>query len=322
MTWKIGDIAIGGKAVLASMTKITTLPFRLLCRELGTRLAFTEMVNCNAVSRGNKAAKRVFYTVPADAPLGIQLLGSRPDKFLQTAREINCPHAGTFLEVNFSCPDREVLAQGAGAALLCRPTRIKDIVSCLVNEQPLPVTAKICLQSTDVTKAVKTACLLEKSGVSAITVHARTIKQKNSGPPVLKALRAIKKVVAVPVIGNGGVKGSVRTFDKMLSDTSCDAVMIGKAAIYHPGLFGRLEGNQDWQRFPPETRFSWLRSYTEYAITYGVLNTAHLIQRAKDFLRPFIQLSEIDNLYNLADDTNSFLSLLESEIKSCGFLKR
>jgi tRNA-dihydrouridine synthase len=86
LTWKIDDIVITGKAVLASMTKITDLPFRLVCRELGADLAFTAMVNCNAVSRGNKAARKIYYTVPEDAPLGIQLFGSRPDKFCKQPR--------------------------------------------------------------------------------------------------------------------------------------------------------------------------------------------------------------------------------------------
>jgi len=315
LTWKIDDIVITNKAVLASMTNITDLPFRLMCRELGANLAFTAMVNCNAVSRGNKAARKTYYTVPDDTPLGIQLFGSRPDKFLHTAQIISCPHPGTFLEVNFSCPDREILAQGSGAALLRRPTRMKDIVSCLVNEQSLPVTAKLRLSSTDVKKTIKVAILLEKAGVSAITIHARTINQKNSGPSLLNAISNVKQAVAIPVIGNGGVEGSALSYGKMLRITLCDAVMIGKAAIYNPGLFGRLQGNQNWEHFSPATRVSWLRSYVKYAMKYNCLNQTNVLQRAKDFLRPYIPVRKISHLYALDSDSVSFLSNLEYEIK-------
>jgi tRNA-dihydrouridine synthase B len=316
VTWKVDDIVIPGNVVLASMTQITDLPFRLLCRELGANLAFTAMVNCNAVSRGNKAARRIYYTVPEDAPLGIQLFGSRPDRFLRTAQIIGIPHSGAFLEVNFSCPDRVILAQGAGAALLRRPTRMKDIVSCLVDEQSLPVTAKLRLSSTDVNKTIKTAILLENAGASAITLHARTVVQKNSGSPLLTAISEVKQAVTIPVIGNGGVEGSAQAYGKMLAITSCDGVMIGKAAIYNPGLFGRLQGNQDWNHFSPATRISWVRSYVNYAMKHDCLTQKNVLQRAKDFLRPYLPMRKISHLHRQDSDPFAFLSKLEDEIKA------
>ncbi len=309
MTWKIGDIVINGRVVLASMSKITDLPFRLLCRKLGANLAFTEMVNCNAVSRGNKAAKRLFCTVPDDLPLGIQLFGSRPDKFLKTVRTIPHLKVGHFFEVNFSCPDRLVLDQGAGAALLRRPKRMKDIISCLVTEQSLPVAAKIRLPSNDVNKAVKIARHLDKCGVSAITVHARTITQKNSGPPILNVIRAIQKEVSIPVLGNGGVDNYNR-FERTLKIS--DAVMIGKAAIYHPGLFGQLK--KDWQTFSAENRLSWLNTYHDYAVSYDLLNPTRLLQRAKDFLRFYIPIKDINQMYNKSYDMKGFIVQLQNRI--------
>jgi tRNA-dihydrouridine synthase len=192
---------------------------------------------------------------------------------------------------------------------------MKDIVSCLVDEQSLPVTAKLRLSSTDVDKTIKLAILLEKAGVSAITIHARTVNQKNSGPSLLKAIFAVKQAVAVPVIGNGGVEGSAQSYGKMLCVTSCDAVMIGKAAIYNPGLFGRLQGNQDWEDFSPAARISWLRSYVIYAIKYDSLNQTNVLQRAKDFLRPYLPVRKISQLYAQDSDSVSFLSKLEYEIQ-------
>jgi len=309
MTWKIGDIVINGRAVLASMSKITDLPFRLLCRKLGANLAFTEMVNCNAVSRGNKAARRLFCTVPDDIPLGIQLFGSRPDKFLKTIQTFPHLNRGYFFEVNFSCPDRIVLNQGAGAALLRRPKRMKEIISCLVTEQSLPIAAKIRLPSNDVNKAVKIARHLDKCGISAITVHGRTITQKNSGPPILNAIRAIQKEVSVPVIGNGGVDNYNR-FERTLE--LCDAVMIGKAAIYHPGLFSQLKS--DWQIFSAENRLSWLNIYSDYAASYGVLNPSRLLQRAIDFLRYHIPIKDINQMFNKSNNIKELIVQLQNRI--------
>ena len=117
--WNIGNVSITGKLVLAPMTKITDLPFRLLCRSIGANLAFTEMVNINAVSRGNKAALTNFLTCIEDRPLGIQLFGTQPDKFQTTAQiivETIQPTQGAFFDINLECPDPKVLSQGAGAA--------------------------------------------------------------------------------------------------------------------------------------------------------------------------------------------------------------
>ena len=162
---------------------------------------------------------------------------------------------------------------------------------------------------------IKVAILLEKAGVSAITLHARTVNQKNSGPPRLNAISDVKQAVAIPVIGNGGVEGSAQSYGKMLSITTCDAVMIGKAAIYNPGLFGRLQGNQNWEHFSPTTRVSWLRSYVNYAMKYNCLNQTNVLQRAKDFLRPYLPVHKISHLFEQNSDSISFLSKLEYEIK-------
>ncbi len=265
VSWNIGNIRIEGGLVLAPMTRVTDLPFRLLCRGLGARLAYTEMVNVNAICRGNKAARANFKTVPDDRPLGIQLLGTQPEKFLEAATRAAGAIGsaeGAFVDVNLDCPDEAVLSQGAGAALLRRPERVAAIISTLARCQPLPVTAKMRLTSTDAAVAVKTARNIEAAGAAAIVVHARTVMQKNGGEARWDVIAAVKEAVSVPVIGNGGIS-SPRLLAEMFGTARCDAAMIGKAAMYNPGVFDRISlGALQWPAIVDATRLAWLQTYS------------------------------------------------------------
>lgn len=288
MTWNIGNIKIEDGLVLAPMTRVTDLPFRLLCRGLGTPLAYTEMVNVNAVYRGNKAARASFMTAPGDRPLGIQLLGTQPEKFLGAAVQIASAIGsteGAFFDVNLDCPDEAVLAQGAGAALLRRPERVAAIIGTIARDQPLPVTAKMRLTSSDPSVAVKTARNIEAAGAAAITVHARAVTQKNGGEARWDVIAAVKEAVAIPVVGNGGIS-SPRLLAEMLGTARCDAAMAGKAAMYNPGVFDRAGlGASRWPEIADATRFAWLQSYCAHASDHDCLKRQRVLQRACDLDR-------------------------------------
>jgi len=293
------------------MARITDLPFRLLCRKLGAALAYTEMVNCNAVSRGNKAAMKLFQTNEEDYPLGIQLFGSRPDRILDAALKVKQAD-GIFIDLNFSCPDASVINQGAGAALLKRPARMREIITNLVDNQSLPVTAKIRLGSKDINKCIKIATVLEKAGVSALAVHARTITQKNSGKPDWNAIRAIKSNVSIPVIGNGGIH-SVEGYNDIISATNCDAVMIGKEAIYNPAIFREIEiGKRDVKSFHQQLEL--LEIYCSNAYAAGIVRNKRVLQRAIDFLKQHVSPARLKALFDEAETLDAFILLIKKEL--------
>jgi tRNA-dihydrouridine synthase B len=321
VSWNIGNIRIESGLVLAPMTRVTDMPFRLLCRGLGAPLAYTEMVNVNAVCRGNKAARASFMTVPGDRPLGIQLLGTQPGKFLdaavQAAGALGSAE-GAFLDVNLDCPDEAVLAQGAGAALLRRPERVTAIIHTLARDQLLPVTAKMRLTSTDTAVAVKTARNIEAAGAAAIIVHARTVTQKNGGEARWDVIAAIKEAVSVPVVGNGGIS-SPRLLAEMLGTARCDAAMVGKAAIYNPGVFDRAGlGELQWHVIDDATRFAWLQSYCAYASNHNCIKRQRVLQRACDFFKSRLDAGAIGDLLAASRDVPTFLAAIEAWMRAGG----
>lgn len=315
LSWKIDKIEIKGTSVLAPMAKITDLPFRLITRKFGVNLAFTEMVNSSAVSRGNKASHKNFYTIfPKDRPLGIQIFGSNLEKILKTAKIINekiTNKKDVFLDINFGCPGDNVLGHGAGSALLKRPKRMIDIVSRLISNQDLPITAKIRLTTRDDSLALKTAKLLADAGVSALTIHARTIKQKNFGPVDLDIIKKAKNLLEIPIIGNGGI-GSQKQYDKMLNYTNCDAVMIGKAAINNPGIFSRIGTKKDWYEFSKNERIDWLSLYNTIGKEVKYFKLDRVKFRAMDFLRNFVPKDQIEQIFKNTKDEESFIEQLRS----------
>lgn len=317
LSWTIGPILIEGKLVLAPMTRVTDLPFRLLCREHGASLAFTEMVNVNAVSRGNKAAWKNFLTNTEDKPLGIQLFGTQPERFLKTAQIIADSLESqdqVFLDINLDCPVDNVVRQGAGAALLKRPERITAIINALVTKQSLPVTAKMRLSAINEALAVKTAQIIEAAGASMLTVHGRTIVQKNSGDVQWNIIKVIKDDVSIPVIGNGGIN-SPDYLLKVLNCSQCDAAMIGIAAMYNPSIFGQYPSNKRrWEIVTLQERLDWLQAYFIYASRNDCIKKQRFMERARDFFRESPLEEVIGNLVSTDNDIPFLLAELKKII--------
>ena len=230
---------IQNNAVLAPMYRISDLAFRLLAREQGAGLCYSEMGNSEALIRNNAAARRLTQSCPEDRPLSMQLFGSRLESMKKAAELVLEEQDFDFLDLNLGCPSDNILNQGAGTALLARPARVSEIVSAWVDLGAL-VSAKIRV-SPNVLHSIKLAKQIEKAGASALAVHARPTKQRNKGLIDFVALKRIKKSVGIPVFGNGGID-SKKAFDRMLEKSGCDAVMVGQAAIGNPGIFAELLG--------------------------------------------------------------------------------
>ena len=234
MTFKIGSIKIKNNLVLAPMAGINDIPFRLLCRENGAGLLYTEMINANAVVRNNKSSLKLARTLEIERPISIQLFASKKETIADAAKILES--STSIIDFNLGCPSSKIVKTGAGAALMEKPKKVREILEKLVSSVNVPITVKIRLGFNRI-NALQISKIAEAAGVSAIAVHARTFKQGFSGKADLNAIREIKENISIPVIGNGDVSDAI-SFKKMLEVS--DAVMIGRAAKNNPAIFDEI----------------------------------------------------------------------------------
>ncbi|MFA4855382.1 MAG: tRNA-dihydrouridine synthase family protein [archaeon] len=262
MRFKIANVEMRNQLVLAPMYRVTDLAFRLLCRAQGVSLCYSEMVNSEALIRNNLSAQRLAQTCKEDRPLTMQVFGARVESMKKAAELLIAEKEFDFLDLNLGCPSGNVLNQGAGAALLKRPARICEIISCW-HGLGKPVTAKI-RSDQNVLHTIRLAKEIERAGASAIAVHGRTMKQENKGLVDFVAIKRVKKSVGIPVIGNGGVLNKLG-FERMLEKTGCDAAMVGTAAMGNPGIFAEILGGA--KSLPREQAFL---EYLELCKKFGI----------------------------------------------------
>jgi nifR3 family TIM-barrel protein len=223
-------------AFLAPLAGISNLPFRLIARSLGCALAYTEMISANGLIR--KTAKTFEYlkTCADDHLLGAQVFGADPEIVAQASRII-ADNGADLIDINMGCPVKKVIKTGSGAILMKDPDLVARIVTSVKKAVQIPVTVKIRSGWRGGSiNAVEIARIAEDSGADAITIHGRTADQGYSGKADWKIIAEVKKAVKIPVIGNGDI-WHPQDAVKMLRETSCDAVMVGRGALGNPWIF-------------------------------------------------------------------------------------
>ncbi len=233
---KIGNTLFSTPCLLAPMAGISDLPFRMINRAFGCEFAFVEMVSARALVYGNKNTREMLSTVPADRPLGIQLLGDDP-RVLREALDILRDYRFDILDLNAACPVGKVTGRGEGAGLLKDPRKTGELLRVLVDNSPVPVTVKIragwdesSRNATEIARAARDA------GVSGLFIHGRTREQGYSGRVDYRIIREVKEALDIPVIASGDAF-SPHLVKRMLDETGCDGVAIARGALGNPWIF-------------------------------------------------------------------------------------
>ena len=238
MKLKIGNVELENNLILAPMAGVTDLPFRLLCKEQGCGLMYTEMVSAKAILYKNRNTGPLMEVRPEEEPVALQLFGSDPEIVSDIAAQVeDGPYA--FIDINMGCPVPKIVNNGEGSALMKNPKLVEEILTALVKKVKKPVTVKFRKGfDDDHINAVEIARIAESCGVSAVAVHGRTRAQFYSGKADWDIIRQVKEAVKIPVIGNGDIF-TPEDAKRMLDETGCDGLMIARGAKGNPWIFSR-----------------------------------------------------------------------------------
>ncbi|MBN2641991.1 MAG: tRNA-dihydrouridine synthase family protein [Victivallales bacterium] len=225
--------------ILAPLSGYTDLPYRHSARRHGCEYAFTEMIDAGSIAYSNEKTHIMLTRAPDEKWLGVQLVGSCPERITKAVEVIN-RHEFDVLDFNLGCPVKKVAKKGAGAALGSQPDKAAKLLELIVNKSRHPVTAKIrILDENDPEPTLYLARLLENAGAQAITIHGRIKKVFYSGPVFFDIIKAVRETVNIQVIANGGVMDK-SSYTQLKERTGCDCVMLARGAMGNPWLFDEL----------------------------------------------------------------------------------
>ena len=273
------------KAFFAPMAGVSDPALRLICKELGAGLVVTEFINIHAViARGTKEDITDFVEFsPKERPLSIQLWGSDLDS-LKKAIKIVEPHFD-IIDYNMGCPAPHITKTMACSALLQQPELTRKIFKTMVSSTSKPVTVKIRAGVTKPNLFLEIGKIAEEEGISMITLHPRTVKQGYSGSADWSLIKQLKESVSIPVCGNGDIK-TPEDAKRMMDETGCDYVMIGRAAAQNPFIFAEINNYlKKGSYFPasPRNRMKTFLKYIEYAKEYPTIKQANIRMQAMNF---------------------------------------
>ena len=267
---KIGSVTLENKTILAPLAGITNLPFRLLAKEAGCALVCSEMISAHGLVNKSKRTRQMLDSLPEEKPLSVQIFGSQPDIMAKAARVVETSGAD-IIDINFGCSVRKIIKTGSGVALMKAPEIAEAVIKAVRKVVRIPLTIKLRTGWHPTgNQAFEISQIAEACGVDAITIHPRTAKQGFSGHSDWAIIAKLKKLVNIPVIGNGDIFSADDAI-AMLEQTRCDAVMIGRMAIGNPWIFSHVLARMRGETEPAvdlEKRFEIMTQYMQESVKY------------------------------------------------------
>ena len=254
---KIGNIKIDTPIFLAPMAGITDYSFRIICKEMGAGMVYSEFVSADGIIRENTKTLNMIKFKSIERPIGIQIFGNDPEVMSTAAKYIYKKFDPDLIDINYGCPVPKITKRGGGSAALKDLCLMDDITAAVVESVPkIPVTVKMRMgwdnESLIIPEAGKR---LEKIGVKAITLHARTTKQRYKGDANWQYIKLLKESISIPVIGNGDIC-TINDINKMFQMTKCDAIMIARATLGNPWFFKEAKAKFNNKPIPPAPSLS------------------------------------------------------------------
>ena len=317
----IGNIELSAPLALAPMAGITDLPFRLICRRLGCGMTVSEMVSAKGLLYKNVKTTEMLRIDDGERPTAIQLFGSVPAELAEAARMVEASGAD-MIDFNMGCPVPKIVNNGEGSALMKNPQLAHDILAAMVKAVKIPVTVKFRAGWDDNNRnAVEIARAVEAAGVSAVAVHGRTRQQFYDGKADWSIIADVKQAVKVPVFGNGDIF-TVADGLRMLEQTGCDGLMIGRGADGNPWLFTALAAALRGEQLPQppslKERLAQAAEHLEMLIAYKneVVAVKEMRRHISAYLKGMPHAAEFRGRFHKVDTQEQFSQLL-AEYSEC-----
>lgn len=319
----IGNVLLDNPSVLAPMAGVTDLAFRLLAKEMGCGLVVSEMVSAKGLLYDNCRTKDLIKIDMRERPTAIQLFGSVPSELAEAARRV-AESGADIIDFNMGCPTHKIVKNGEGAALMRSPKLAAQILKEMVAAVDIPVTVKIRAGwDADSINAVEVAQILEQSGVSSIAVHGRTREQYYNGCADWNIIKEVKRAVCVPVIGNGDVR-TVQDAEKLLGETGCDGVMVGRAACGNVWIFRQISSYLKTGKSPDNPSFAekaaTLLRHLDMLIELkgNYIAIREMRRHAVCYVKGFPRSAELRTRFNQAMERCEFEKILSDYMKGDG----
>lgn len=318
---KLGNVAIDVPVALAPMAGITDLPFRLICRRLGCGYTVSEMISAKGLLYNNTKTKEMLKIDSGERPTAIQLFGSVPAELAEASR-IVAERGADMIDLNMGCPVPKIVNNGEGSALMKQPALAYEILAEMVKAVDIPVTVKFRAGWDDAHRnAVEIAKAAEAAGVAAVAVHGRTRQQFYEGKADWKIIAEVKKAVKIPVFGNGDIFSAADGL-RMLKETGCDGLMVGRGADGNPWIFQQLRAallNQPYNEQVPlkeklELAAEHLRMLIELKGEY--ISVKEMRRHISAYLKGMPHAAEYRSRFHKTDTYEQFMELLE-EYRVC-----